>query len=226
MTNMPDELRQGYLRFRKQCRAPANGNELSCVAAAGPRLPPRPAPTTMIIACAECHVDPATIFSAPASDFFVVRNVAALVPPHEEDGRYHGTSAALEYAVTGLEVSHIVVMGHAQCGGISAALAAAEDQPVGRFIGPWVDLLSQVREELIDRIEPSHVELRQEALERMSIQQSLENLLTFPFIAERVMDGRLTLNGAWCSNSHGDLQWLDWDSGVFERLETRLVWAS
>ena len=106
-------------------------------------------PHTMIIGCADSRVDPATIFAAGPGELFVVRNVAALAPPYEESIGYHGTSAALEFAVDGLGVAQIVVMGHSFCGGVQAALAAAEDRPVGRFIRPWVELLSEKRDALL-----------------------------------------------------------------------------
>lgn len=172
-------------------------------------------PHTMVIACADSRVDPATIFAAGPGELFVVRNVAAIVPPCENDGGYHGTSAAIEFAVTGLKVRTIVVMGHGQCGGIAASLSAAENRPVGRFIAPWVGLLESCRDELLSRAaEMSSVE-RQRAMEHMSVQQSLENLLGFPFVAEAVEAGRLGLEGAWFSISEAELHWLDWDHGVF-----------
>lgn len=173
-------------------------------------------PRTMVIACADSRVDPATIFAAGPGELFVVRNVAAIVPPFEEGGGYHGTSAAIEFAVTGLKVETILVMGHGQCGGVAACLAAVEDRPVGRFIAPWVGLLDGCRDELIAR-EPAMAGAdRQRALERMGVQQSLENLMTFPFVARAVEAGSLKLEGAWFSIADAELHWLDWDRGVFE----------
>lgn len=206
--DIPEQLHEGYRRFRagryadesERYRALARGQQ----------------PRTMVIGCADSRVDPATIFSAGPGELFVVRNVAALVPPCEQTGAYHGTSAALEFAVSVLQVSNIVVLGHAMCGGVAAALAAAEDRPVGRFIRPWVELLAEVRDELLERAESQDAESRQQALEQMAVQQSLQNLMSFPFVAEAADAGRLRLGGAWFSIAEGTLLWLDRDTGVFE----------
>jgi carbonic anhydrase len=149
-----------------------------------------------------------------------VRNVAAIVPPCDASGGYHGTSAAIEFAVTGLNVANVVVMGHGQCGGISASLAAAEHRPVGRFIGPWVGLIDGIRDELIAHTPGQDKDQRQRALELMAVKQSLDNLMTFPFIAAAVDAGTLELAGAWFSILEGELHWLDWDTGAFERVES------
>ena len=135
---IPAGLAAGYRRFRRE-RYAAEAERYRALAS-GQR------PRTMVIACADSRADPATIFSAAPGELFVVRNVAALVPPFEEGGGYHGTSAAIEFAVTELAVPDIVVMGHGLCGGIAAALA---ERPRGRFIGPWVELLAGLREELL-----------------------------------------------------------------------------
>ena len=116
----------------------------------------------MIIACADSRVAPSTIYSAAPGELFVVRNVAALVPPAEDDGTYHGTAAAIEYAVTVLKVSNIVVMGHGMCGGVSACLAAAESKPVGQFIGNWVKLLAPACEQVIEAIATQELVRRQD----------------------------------------------------------------
>ena len=165
---IPPDLADGYRRFRTERFAIEAERYRALAKAQKPR--------TMVIACADSRVDPAGIFAAHPGELFVVRNVAALVPPFEEAGTYHGTSAAVEFAVEDLRVSNIVVMGHGLCGGVAAALAAAENRPVGRFIGPWVGLLAPIRDELLSRTEPSQVELRQKALERMAVQFSLANL--------------------------------------------------
>ena len=204
---IPSDLLSGYQRFRdtrynqeeRHYRQVAQGQS----------------PNTMVIGCADSRVDPATIFDAKPGELFVVRNIAALVPPFEEDGTYHGTSAAIEFAVTSLEVKRIVVLGHGLCGGVAASLAAAESRPVGRFIGPWVKMLDAVRDELLERASSCDAAARQKALEHMAIQQSLENLMTFPFVATAVEDGALSLEGAWFSIAEGKLKWLDWDSGAF-----------
>lgn len=208
---MPPELHEGYQRFRREQYV--HQHERYKELAQGQ------SPATMIVACADSRVDPATIFSAAPGELFVVRNVAALVPPYEETGTYHGTSAALEFAVDGLHVSNIVVMGHAMCGGVAAALAIADKRPVGRFIAPWVNLLAEAREQVLIQTEDSHPALRQQAMERMAILASLNNMLTFPFLAKAVDEGRLSIHGAWFSIASGELHWLDDDDRVFERVE-------
>jgi carbonic anhydrase len=124
----PRDLRSGYALFRNQhCAVEAERYR---------QIGEGHSPRTMIIGAADSRGDPATIFSARPRELFVVRNVAAIVPPNGEDGGHHGTSAAIAFAVTGLKVNNIVIIGHGQCGGIAASLTAAEQRPVGRFIAP------------------------------------------------------------------------------------------
>ena len=211
-TTIPDQLLGGYRRFRsgrfvveeERFRQLAEGQS----------------PTTMIIACADSRVAPSTIFSAAPGELFVVRNVAALVPPAEDGGNYHGTSAAIEFAVTCLKVSNIVVMGHGMCGGVSACLAAAEREPVGQFIGKWVELLASAREQVIETLPSSDMTGRQLLLERLGIQRSITNLLTYRFVAEAENAGSLRLYGAWFSIAEGALYWLDRVTGAFEKVQS------
>jgi len=218
MTTVPSDLHAGYQRFRdhrfaieeEHYRQIAEGQQ----------------PHTMIIGCADSRVDPSTIFDAKPGELFVVRNIAALVPPHEESGTYHGTSAAVEFAVTSLKVKRIVVMGHGLCGGITASLSAVDDRPIGTFIGPWVAMLSPLRDQLLDRSPSSDADTQQKALEHMAIQQSLDNLMTFPFVASAIESGTLSIEGAWFSIAEGKLQWLDWDSGTFGDVSSSSEGAS
>jgi carbonic anhydrase len=174
-------------------------------------------PKTMIIACCDSRADPAVIFNAGPGEIFVLRNVANLVPPHEPHGDYHGTSAALEFAVEGLEVETILVMGHARCGGIRAYLDGlyerAEDPG---FIARWMSLLNAARTDALREAVDDSTESRQEALEYAAIRHSIENLMTFPCIKERVAAGRLCLRGAYFDIADGRLLALDQDSGRFE----------
>lgn len=208
---VPPDLLAGYRRFREDSFAREAGRYRALASTQNPR--------TMVIGCADSRVDPATIFSAAPGELFIVRNIAALVPPFEETGTYHGTSAAIEFAVTSLNVENIVVLGHGMCGGIAAALAAAEQRPVGRFVKPWVELIAGSRDELLDRAEPAHPEARQKALERMAIQVSLHNLTTFPFVSDALKGDLLALHGAWFSIANAELRWLEWDTGVFEHID-------
>ncbi|MGI9478344.1 MAG: carbonic anhydrase [Hyphomicrobiaceae bacterium] len=210
---IPSDLHKGYQRFREHRYAIEECHYRQIAEGQSPH--------TMVIGCADSRVDPATIFDAKPGELFVVRNIAALVPPCEQSGSYHGTSAAIEFAVTALKVKTLVVLGHGLCGGVAASLAAAQERPVGTFIGPWVEMLTPLRDELLERTPSSHGSTRQKALERMAIQQSLDNLMTFAFVASAVESGTLRLEGAWFSIAEGKLQWLDWDSGTFGDVAPR-----
>jgi carbonic anhydrase len=168
-------------------------------------------PKVMIIACSDSRVEPAIIFDASPGEMFVVRNVANLAPPYETTGGYHGVSAALEFAVTQLEVEEIVVMGHGLCGGCSAALTGQfDDAPTGegRFIASWVSMLRDAR----DAVRANHAQLDRAAFQEMelrAVQVSMANLRTFPFVAERERDGRLSLHGCHFAIAEGKLYTLD-----------------
>jgi carbonic anhydrase len=168
-------------------------------------------PQVMILACADSRSDPAQIFDSRPGEMFVARNIAALAPPYETSAGLHGVSAALEFAVTQLEVGEILVMGHGMCGGCAAALTGSfDDVPPGEghFIGDWVRMLESTRDEVRAR----HVELDRAAfldMEYEAVKVSLANLRTFPWIAEREADGRLKLHGAHFSISEGRLYLLD-----------------
>lgn len=172
-------------------------------------------PGVMVISCSDSRVDPSQIFDTSPGEIFVVRNVANLVPPFETDGSRHGVSAALEFAVTQLEVNEIVVMGHGACGGAKAALSKAFDgcKPgEGGFIAHWVDLLADARERIIaqygDGPEAVH------AMELEAVRVSIANLRTFPFITPREADGRLKIRGAYFAIADGVLHVMD-DKGEF-----------
>ena len=164
-------------------------------------------PKVMVIACSDSRVDPTQIFDVKPGEIFVVRNVANLSPPFETAPGHHGVSAALEFAVTQLEVEEIVVMGHGSCGGCAAALTGQfDDAPhgAGHFISEWVELLREARDQVRER----HPELDREAfldMEWEAVKVSLANLRTFPWIAERENDGRLTLHGTHFSIAEGRL---------------------
>jgi carbonic anhydrase len=196
-------LIDGYRRFRETGwnRERARWSELA----------EGQSPRVMIIACSDSRVEPAIIFDASPGEMFVVRNVANLAPPYETTGGYHGVSAALEFAVTQLEVEEVVVLGHGACGGCAAALTGEFDNAPsgeGRFIAAWVSLLDEAR----DEVRALHATLDQGAFTEMelrAVQVSLANLRTFPWIAEREADGRLSLHGAHFSIAQGRLYILD-----------------
>ncbi len=169
-------------------------------------------PKALIISCCDSRVDPVLITNADPGDLFVVRNVANLVPPYQPDANYHGTSAALEFAVTGLRIEHIIVLGHARCGGIAALLQGlVQPDAGGEFIAKWMSIAKSVREKVIRESPERPVEARQRALEQASILNSLGNLLTFPFVHERVASGRLELQGWYFDIATGELT--AYDSG-------------
>jgi carbonic anhydrase len=151
-------------------------------------------------------VEPAEIFDTSPGEIFVVRNVANLVPPFEVGGGRHGVSAALEFAVTQLEVSEILVLGHGACGGVGAALSRRFEGAApgdGGFIAHWVDLLDEARDRIVAECGDGPEAVR--ALELETVRVSIENLRTFPFVARREAEGKLTLRGANFSIAHGVL---------------------
>lgn len=179
-------------------------------------------PRVMILSCADSRVDPAQIFDARPGEMFVVRNIAALAPPYETSRGYHGVSAALEFAVTQIEVDEILVMGHGLCGGCAAALTGQFDDTrpgEGHFIADWVGMLADAR----NRIREHHPELGNDAfleMEREAVRVSLANLRTFPWIAERERAGTLKLHGAHFSIAEGRLYVLDEAEGTFRPVST------
>jgi carbonic anhydrase len=193
----------GYRRFREQdwARQRERWSELA----------EGQSPKTMVIACADSRSDPATIFDARPGEIFVVRNIAALAPPYETSGGYHGVSAALEFAVTQLNVAEILVMGHGKCGGCAAALTGQfDDVPPGQghFIGDWVRMLESAR----DSVRSSHPDMDRaafKAMEEEAVRVSLANLRTFPWIAEREKAGTLKLQGGHFAIADGLLTILD-----------------
>ena len=158
-----------------------------------------------------------SIFGADQGEFFIHRNIANLVPPYNPDGEYHGTSAAVEYAVTALKVAHLIVLGHSSCGGVQGCAAmcsghAPELEEKSSFIGRWMDILRPGYDRVKD-IAEGPAQLR--ALERQAVLISLENLMTFPFVAGAVDAGEMTLHGLWTDIGQGGLEQYDPASGGF-----------
>ena len=203
------DLVEGYRRFRT--------NEWQNERQRWSELAEGQSPRVMVIACSDSRVEPAIIFDARPGEMFVVRNVAALAPPFETTPGRHGVSAALEFAVTQLEVEEIVVLGHGLCGGCAAALTGQFDGAIsgaGHFIASWVSLLDEAR----DAVKADHSDLDRNAfleMELRAVQVSLANLRTFPWVAERVAAGKLALHGCHFSINDGKLYVLDEAEGVF-----------
>ncbi|MDP4003237.1 carbonic anhydrase [Methylobacterium sp. NEAU K] len=168
-------------------------------------------PQILVISCCDSRVAPEAIFDAGPGELFVIRNVANIVPIYETDGDYHGTSAALEFAVQALEVKHIVVLGHATCGGIKAYANKAKPLSTGNFIGKWVSLVAPAEAKAGDSSAPDYLTRMEHAM----VSQSMENLLTFPFVKERVDDGRLKIHGAHFGVANGVLLVRDPETGDF-----------
>ncbi|MCW8836158.1 MAG: carbonic anhydrase [Rhodospirillales bacterium] len=173
-------------------------------------------PRYAVIACSDSRVDPAIVLQAEPGDIFAVRNVAALVPPYEEDGRYHGTSAAIEFSVKGLGVKHIVIIGHAHCGGVAAMVRKQEGGKAGgRFIAAWTDLLREAHNRAVTANPSLEGDALLRASEREAVRLSLENLTTFPFVNEAVAAGDLELHGWYLNIFEGVLEGWDPAKGAF-----------
>ena len=201
-------LLDGYRRFR--------ANRFETARSRWQQLAEGQAPRAIVIACSDSRADPATIFDTDPGEIFVVRNVANLVPPFEMGGGRHGVSAALEFAVTQLDVPEIVVMGHESCGGITAALtgmfhgAAAGE---GGFVHKWMSQIDEPAEAISRELGTG--DDAQRKLEEVSIRQSVANLRTFPFVAQREKAGSLKLLGCYFSIRDGELWLLDEAENIF-----------
>lgn len=213
MTNPPtsdfDNLLSGYHRFR-QTGWTSNRERWAS-------LKEGQSPGVMVIACSDSRVDPAQIFDVDPGQIFVVRNVAAMVPPFETNPGHHGVSAALEFAVQVLKVSEIVVMGHGLCGGCKAALTQelrGSKPGQGGFISDWIAMLDGVRAEVVEKYGTQGRDAER-AMEHAGVRASLANLRTFPCIREKEQSGELRLRGAFFAISDGVLHLLDESTGEF-----------
>ena len=212
MSTFPPRLLDGYRAFLNGA-LPRQQQRLRDLAERGQK------PETMVVACCDSRAAPEQIFDTVPGEIFVLRNVANLVPPYEPDGAYHSTSAALEFAVQALKVKNIVVMGHARCGGIGAALTPLKEPlSPGDFIGKWMSLLAPAAKKVAayDSMTASE---RNTALERISIRHSIENLRSFPCVKILEDKGRLALHGAWFDIATGELWIMDPATGDFSRPE-------
>ncbi|MHA6324595.1 carbonic anhydrase [Roseivivax sp. CAU 1753] len=175
-------------------------------------------PRAMVISCCDSRVHVTSIFGADQGEFFIHRNIANLVPFYEPDGNQHGTSAAVEYAVTALHVSHLIVLGHSNCGGVQGCLdmccgKAPELEEASSFVGRWMDILRPGYERVQARGVSEEESAR--ALEKEAVMVSLENLMTFPFVKSAVEAGDLSLHGLWTDIGEGSLEQFDPEKGVF-----------
>lgn len=179
-------------------------------------------PKVLVIACSDSRVDPALLLNCDPGDIFVIRNVANLIPPYEPGSlsSHHGVSAALEYAVCKLHVEHIIVLGHSDCGGIKALLGRkrADAEEAGEFLSLWLDLAEPAREAVERELPDAAEEVRRQACEEASLVLSAENLLTFPWLRERVERGELELHAWYFHLATGVLYGFDRESRSFTKL--------
>jgi carbonic anhydrase len=172
-------------------------------------------PEIMVIGCCDSRVSPEVIFDAGPGELFVVRNVANLVPPFETSGTYHGVSAALEFGIGALKIKHIVVLGHAHCGGVKAFADDAEPISPGDFIGRWMSLMAPAAEKVGPRGSLTRAEFI-ERLEKASVVNTLDNLLTFPRLKKLIERGEVATHGAYFGVATGQLSVLDRTTGEFK----------
>ena len=206
MTDTRDELTEGYHRFR-QNRWPTEHAEYEA-------LVHGQKPHTLVVACSDSRADPALIFDTAPGELFVVRNVANLVPPYQPDGKLHGVSAALEFGVNVLQVKRIVVMGHAFCGGVNAMLKGSPAN-CQDFVAPWVEQAAPTVRRVVEDFPADQTE---RVAEETVVRLSLDNLRTFPWIAEKEAAGELKLSGLHFGIALGILSKLT-GPGRFERLD-------
>ncbi len=209
MSSFPENLTDRYRRFKHRHFLP-NADQYEELATYGQ------SPDVMLVSCCDSRVDPETIFNAMPGELFVVRNVANLVPPYETGGKFHGVSAAVEFAVLNLRVKHIVVMGHSGCGGIKAALdQSAAIQTEAQFISRWMSMLDDARLRVLAANQMSSAAQKLVALEKEAVKTSIKNLRTFPFVAEREEKGKLNLHGGHFDIASGTLSILNHSRGDF-----------
>jgi carbonic anhydrase len=209
--NSPRFLIEGFQRFRERHFAEDSVQFQNLVQFGQ-------TPKALVVACCDSRVDPALVLDCAPGDLFVVRNVANLVPPAENQGHYHGTSAALEFGVKDLAVRHIIVLGHAQCGGIHALLEGSVDKEES-FIAEWMGIADAAREQVEREHANASSEVRHRACEQQAILVSLDNLRTFSWVRERVEQGKLALHGWYFDIERGELLGYDATTGKFEPLQ-------
>ena len=212
MSTGVDKLLAGYRSYRSGAFQ-ENRELIEDLVSAGQR------PEITVIACSDSRVDPAILFQADPGDLFMIRNVANLVPPMEEEGTYHGISAALEFAVCGLNVKHLVVLGHAHCGGVKLMMEGEANAGGFNYIWPWVSMLSAAHRRVLATMGQADDAARTRACEQNVVLVSLENLTTFDWVRDRVEAGELQLHGWYVDIAVPELSAYDWESGKFKPFD-------
>ena len=210
MSPFPQQLLSGYHTFTSQ-RLPTEQSRYRELSERGQ------SPAVMVIGCCDSRVSPEVIFDAGPGELFVMRNIANLVPVYQPDENAHGVSAALEYAVSVLRVKHIVVLGHAQCGGIRAFIDKIQPLSPGDFIGKWMAMFIKPGEVVEQRDRESMQDFTTR-IEKAAVFRSLENLMTFPFVRTRVEGGEMNLHGAYFGVAEGSLFVLDRETKEFRSM--------
>ena len=207
-----NSLIKGYQEFRKQYFSGNNPVFEELV-----RL--GQTPKVLIIACSDSRVDPALVMNCRPGDLFVVRNVANLVPPYQDDNTYHGTSAALEFAIKDLAIQHVIVFGHSECGGIQALMEQETITHSHDFVAKWMDIANSA----YDKTHQNHPEATLDEKEHLcghyAIINSLNNLMTFPWIREGVEQKSISIHGWFFNLTTGTIDTYDFQSGQFKELQ-------
>ena len=198
---MLEKLLKGYERFRNGYYQ-KNREQLE-------KLAQQQSPNVAMVSCCDSRVDTGILFDAEPGEIFVIRNVANLIPPYELKGDYHGTSAALEFAVTCLKVKEVMVLGHANCGGIRALMENDGNIKKDGFIDRWMQIAAPAKEEILTRKDLNTLDEKIDACEKTAINYSLRNLLTHPWVRERVEKGKLRLVGYYYDLHTGQLEKVD-----------------
>lgn len=211
MTSTPRNLVEGFQRFRQR-HFESNDSLYQQLVKEGQT------PKTLVVACCDSRVDPAIVLDCAPGDLFVIRNVANLVPPSESRAGYHGTTAAIEYAIRILEVEHIIVLGHAQCGGINTLVRTGGVSNPDSYMADWMCLAESARASVMAEMPHASLEEKLHACEQRAILVSLENLMTFPWVRERVERGALALHGWYFDIERGQLLRFNTATKSFEAL--------
>ncbi len=210
MSPFPDRLLTGYQTFVTQ-RLPTEQSRYRELSQIGQ------SPEVMVIGCCDSRVSPEVIFDAGPGELFVARNVANLVPVYQPDENAHGVSAALEYAIQVLRVKHLVVLGHAQCGGIRAFVNKSAPLTPGDFIGKWMAMFVKPGE-IVEQRDHETMQQFVTRIEKAAVLRSLENLMTFPFVKNMVDAGELQLHGAYFGVAEGSLSIVDQTTNEFSKV--------
>lgn len=211
MTSTPLNLVEGFQRFRQR-HFESNDNLYQQLVKEGQT------PKMLVVACCDSRVDPALVLDCAPGDLFVIRNVANLVPPSEDRAGHHGTTAAIEYAIRILEVEHIIVLGHAHCGGINTLVKTGGVSNPDSYMADWMCLAESARASVMADMPLATLEEQLHACEQRAILVSLDNLMTFSWVKERVQQGVLKLHGWYFDIEQGQLLHFDPAAQRFEAL--------